>query len=224
LKVHLVIHYLNRVTAISEAGRAIKAGADGVFLISHNGKDAELPEVASEIKTLFPDLMVGLNLLSKAPLESAHAAVGMGLDMVWADDMGVSSEGLTETGRSISNFAKKHQEVLFFASVAFKYQEEEPQPGRAAENTLLAGFIPTTSGAATGAAPSLEKIRGMSSAANGKLAVASGMAPSNVALYAPFLSHILVATGVSLDEHHVNQGLLAALVKKAQASTAAAKQ
>jgi len=75
---------------------------------------------------------------------------------------------------------------------------------------LLAGFIPTTSGSATGKAPQLAKIISMSQ--HGVLAVASGMTPDNVSDYAPYLSHILVSTGISLDEYRIDPDKLKRLI------------
>ena len=38
------------------------------------------------------------------------------------------------------------------------------------------------------------------------------MTPENVASYAPYLSHILVATGVALDEHSIDVEKLTQLI------------
>ena len=88
-------------------------------------------------------------------------------------------------------------------------------------NALAAGFIPTTSGSGTGSAPDLEKIVAMSRATGGVLAIASGMTPWNVAQYAPYLSHILVATGIALDEHRIDADKLCLLIANARVAAAA---
>lgn len=212
MRIYPVIHYLDRETAFSEVQAARACGADGVFLISHHGADQELLEVAGDVKRAYPDFRIGANLLTWRPDRAVFLAHASGLDMVWADNMGVSSWGLTQVGSTLSKFGRKHPEIQLFASVAFKYQAPEPSPAQAALYAIGAGFIPTTSGAATGSAPEVAKVARMSAAAGGTLAVASGMTPDNVAEYAPYLSHILVATGVALDEHRIDPAKLGRLI------------
>ncbi|CRN66901.1 membrane complex biogenesis protein, BtpA family [Pseudomonas aeruginosa] len=203
-----VIHFLDRATAMEQAELAFDAGADGVFLISHGNEDAQLGGIAQLIKAKHAGKRVGINLLTHGPRVAAQVAVERGLDMIWGDDCGVSSAGFAPLANDLSAFIKAYSDVQVFASVAFKYQAVESLPADAARNALDAGFVPTTSGEATGSPPSVEKIALMSSAANGKLAVASGMTVDNVQSYARYLSHILVATGVSVDEHHFDYEVL----------------
>lgn len=211
-KVFPVIHFLNRDLALEQAAIAHAAGADGVFLISHHGDDDELAEVAVEVKALHSGMAVGLNLLSKSPLVAAEQVIRRGLDMVWADDMGVDSGGLNNLGMSLTTMALANQQVTFFASVAFKYRPHEVDPAGAARAAQKAGFIPTTSGAATGSAPTVDKIMTMSHGTGGCLAVASGMTPDNILSYARYLSHILVSTGVSVDDYRLDPEKLKALI------------
>lgn len=77
---------------------------------------------------------------------------------------------------------------------------------------MTLGFKPTTSGTATGSAPALEKIIAMVQATDGPLAVASGTTPENVRPYCHYLSDILVATGVSLNEHEPDESKLELLI------------
>lgn len=212
MRIYPVIHYLDRATAFNEIQVARRCGADGVFLISHRGADQELLDVAGDAKRANPDFPIGVNLLTWEPSRAAFMAHAAGLDMAWADDMGVSSQGVTLVGATLWKFGQMHPELQLFASVAFKYRAPEPRPAQAALYALGAGFIPTTSGAATGSAPEVTKIARMSAATGGTLAVASGMTPDNVAEYAPYLSHILVATGVALDEHRIDPAKLGRLI------------
>jgi predicted TIM-barrel enzyme len=216
-KVYPVIHYLDRDTAFEEAQKAIDAKADGIFLISHRGDDMELISVACAIKNQQPDLRVGVNFLSIDGLEATLMARKFNLPMVWGDDVGVDSKGLNDMGLSIQAQKMVAGSGLdVFASVAFKYRPHEPAPCIAAKNALQAGFIPTTSGSGTGSAPELSKIMAMSNATGGVLAVASGMTPENVVVYAPYLSHILVATGVSLDVHRMDVEKLKLLISNSK--------
>lgn len=211
-KIFPVIHHIDRLTTLSEVGIARSCGVDGVFLIAHGGEDEELLGVAWEAKQMNKLFPIGVNLLSKPADLAVILVCQWDLDMVWADSMGVDSSGLTAMGERIQVVAGLYPQVLFFASVAFKYQAAELQPVLAAQKARTAGFIPTTSGERTGSAPDLTKIIFMSENSKQTLAVASGMTPENVADFAPHLSHILVSTGVSKDEHHLDPARLSAFV------------
>ena len=209
-----MIHHIDPDTTLAEAKLAIDCDADGVMLISHTGKDEELLEVACAAQRatrLFP---VGVNLLSMSALDAAKRAQELGLSWVWADSMGVTSRGLDAMGQQMQDFARAHPEMTLFAGVAFKYQKPEPDPAEAAHQARLAGFVPTTSGVGTGHAPDIEKIRSMGQ--SGVLAIASGMTPENVGFYAPYLTHVLVATGVGRTEHHIDPAKLSRLAKVAR--------
>lgn len=216
--IYPVIHYLNRDLALEEVWVARSCGADGVFLISHQGDDYELIEVAAEAKLKYPDFRIGINLLSQDPIFACNQAREAGLDMVWADDMGVDSRGGNPVAEYLAHFASNNQSIQLFASVAFKYRPHEPNPPLAATMAQRLGFLPTTSGSATGSAPEVQKIADMSAATGGQLAIASGMTPKNVRDYAPYLSHILVATGVGLDEYRIDPDRLIALIENCRDS------
>ncbi len=201
-KVYPVVHYWSDHQAITQAALAKSLGADGVFFISHIGFNERLPSLGASFKKSFPDFEVGINLLGESPLEAAKLAASHGLDMVWGDNCGVSSYGASQDGCELAAWAKENNNINVFASVAFKYQTKENEPPLAAKNALDLGFMPTTSGAGTGKAPSVDKIASMSKAVEGRLAIASGMDCDNVREFKPFLSHILVATGVSLDDYY----------------------
>jgi len=216
--VYPVIHYLSRELALEEVWVARSCGTEGVFLISHHGNDYELIEVAAEAKLKYPDFRIGINLLSQDAIFACKQAKVAELDMVWADDMGVDSRGGNPMAEYLSLLASETPSIQLFASVAFKYRPHEPNPALAATMAQNLGFIPTTSGSATGSAPEVRKIAAMSAATGGQLAIASGMTPENVRDYAPYLSHILVATGVGLDEYRIDPDRLIALIANCQDS------
>lgn len=216
IMIYPVIHVLDEKLALEQADIAFDAGADGVFLISHYGKDNDLPAMGEKIKAKYPDKKVGLNFLALGPVNAYLAARQSGLDMAWGDNCGVDSSGANHLAYALRNLVAEGT-VEVFASVAFKYQPVDSKPDVAATNAFRCGFIPTTSGDATGSAPSVDKIAFMSEAVGGKLAVASGMTAENIQRFAPYLSHVLVATGVSEDEHRFDYELLhqfIALAKK----------
>lgn len=219
IKIYPVIHHLNDAQAMREAFLAMSAGCDGVFLISRLGKNDALLPLAKRIQQMEwgGRLEVGVNLLGVDPEFALRMAHFFGLDLVWMDNAGVHGTGLDPIGQRVAARlgALGTDAPLVFAGTAFKYQPNEPYPAGAAHVADCAGFIPTTSGPGTGEAPMLDKIKGMH--APGKaLAVASGMTVENVADFAPYLSHILVATGVSIDEHHFDFERLLEFVARAR--------
>jgi hypothetical protein len=202
-----VVHHLDYKTSIKQGALALSAGADGIFLISHNGRDDDLFGPSSELKERFPDRLIGLNLLDSRALVAMSQVRAAGLDMIWADSPGITSTQTTGAAREIAHLLAAEPAALkFFGSVAFKYQPLEPDPANAARLCWQLRMIPTTSGTATGEAPPIEKVASMRQALGieAPLAIASGMTPENVATYLPYVTHFLVATGVSLDEYHFN--------------------
>ena len=215
-----VVHHLNIALSHEQIDLAFEVGADGVFVISHDGDDTELMDVIIEQKKAHPERYIGVNFLSMHyPVRAYNVAATTGADAVWLDNAGVDSTSI-ELGQYVAEAKRARAgNQHIFASVAFKYQAPEPDPVKAAVNALSLGFIPTTSGPGTGQAPEVQKIIDMSAATNGILGIASGMTPENVELYAPHLSHILVATGVSQDMHHFDYEKLMVLVAKAKWSS-----
>ena len=214
--VYPVIHHLNAKLTLEQATICHQAGADGVFLISHENKDNELPELGIEIKETLK-MKVGLNLLATPAVQSFDIVQKSKLDMLWLDNAGVSSEGLSPLGMLLKDLVN-YKKLELFASVAFKYQKYESNPKEAAYLALKSGFIPVTSGSATGVSPAVEKIKEMSEAVGGNLGVASGMNLENIDNYKKYLKYILVATGVSVDEHHFDYELLKAFIIKVKST------
>lgn len=211
-----VVHHLDYQTSYSQGALALSAGADGVFLISHGGKGEDLFAPAADLKEQFPDKLIGLNLLGSRALIALSQVRTAGLDMVWDDAPGVTSSQVTGPARELAHLlATVSSSPLFFGSVAFKYQPHEPNPGQAAIQAWQLGMIPTTSGPGTGRAPTVSKVAAMREALGGEapLAIASGMTPENVSAFRPYITHFLVATGISLDDHHFDPKKLNAFIR-----------
>lgn len=201
--------------ALENAGMAFEAGADGVFLISMDGHDELLSYLGREVKMRHEDKLVGLNYLTLGAQQAIARSASAGMDMTWSDNAHTHSSQPKEDAEPIAKALSYFKGHRFFGGVAFKYQRREPFPDLAAIRAAELGFIPTTSGPGTGAAADLEKIIQMSKALDGgDLAIASGITPDNVLTFAPYLSHILVATGVSKNEHDFDFELLCQLMGK----------
>lgn len=210
--IFLVIHVRDTFLALKEATLAAKHNIDGLFFISHHGADNEVINIASTVKTKHPALKIGINLLSTGPIAAMEAAIQFNLDMAWGDNCGVNSDGCADLAYRLQALQKEDPMLVLYASVAFKYQPDDHNPAGAAMKAMEMGFLPTTSGSGTGSPPTVEKISDMSRATGGILGVASGMTPGNVHLYAPYLSDILVATGVARDEYRFDSQKLGAFV------------
>jgi uncharacterized protein len=226
-----VIHYLTDAIAMDNAAMAAELGAAGVLLISMESNDGPLIPVAKTIKAQHPAMKVGVNHLTLPAEVSLEHNLHAGLDATWTDRPGVSSSTISDAAKSISQRLSWHPDHLFFASVAFKYQAPEPAPGLAAAAACAIGMIPTSSGRATGVAADVSKLRIMhdelvhfARTAGGErswpkrsptdLGLASGVTPENVADVVGLVSHVLVATGISSDEHHFDYEKLARLMGK----------
>jgi len=194
---------------------ALRCDCEGVFLISMEGDNRRVMPLARHVKAKFRGLKVGVNLLGVDPVLALGQSLAEGLDATWTDSPGVTSQGASATARDTAALLRDHPEHAFFGSVAFKYQPEELDPCAAALAASALGMVATTSGSATGSAPSVEKLRSLRAALGTRpLAVASGITPENVAELGPYLSHILVATGVSKSFYEFDEARLQRLVQE----------
>lgn len=196
MNIYPVVNYLDRPVAFAQATIVGLAGAHGLFLKSDKDNDVELVAVAADIKRQNPFLDIGVSLMSKPAAVAVAMAADSGLDMVWAD-MGVTHQGLTSIGMELAKLASSHHQLKLFSSMAIGHHAQGVESAQAANNAIMAGFVPTASGTEDGAAPSLETVIHVSNVVAGKLAVASGLTPDNISSYAPYVDHAL-ATGVGI--------------------------
>ena len=222
LQVWPVIHIRSTEQALRNAARAEQAGCPGVFLIHMEGDDDLIDPIAEQIRVHHAALSIGVNYLSLGALDSLERSLARGWDATWSDRPGVRSDGLTDEAKAIGVLLGHHKNHAYFGSVAFKYQPVDPHPAEAARMALALGMIPTTSGTATGSAPQQEKLAGIRTAiGEGKLAVASGITPENLHELGPFLSHVLVSTGIGRDFYEIDPDKLAQLMAEARKLTSA---
>lgn len=211
-----VIHLAAPELAYRNAEIAFANGAAGVFVISMDGMDDNIDPVAVELKRRHPGRRVGVNYLTLPAHIALPRSLSLGMDATWADRPGVRSEAVSDkVASAISSVLAANPGHLFFGSVAFKYQPIDRDPPKAAQLAIRHGMIPTTSGERTGIAPPEAKLQGIREAiGDGPLALASGVTPGNAAELGRFLSHILVATGISKSEHELDEGLLRSLMTR----------
>ncbi len=208
-----VIHVKDESLALANARIAADSGAYGVFLIQMEGQDHLLDPIARAIRQAAPWLALGVNYLSMDADFAASRALYQGYHACWSDRPGVRSDGTNQTADHTRRLLEG-EALEFFASVAFKYQPHDPDPGRAATKAAALGMLPTTSGPATGIAPDLDKLAIMREAlgSEARLAVASGVTPENAASLKPFVTDFLVATGIGQDFYRFDPAKLAQLM------------
>lgn len=217
-KLHVVVHVLlgkyfydhtEHMTNIARVN-----GADSVLLIPDYTKDeSEQPSrkpkpedmlpLYAEMKKHFPDFVIGVNLLHKEYSDQELS------DMFtkYKFDSYQSDGSIADKSIIASN-----PNCTFFSGIAFKYGPDE----KASEKRLVElcknfegkpeNLIATTSGAATGVAADIEKIRTLSqNFPERRLAIASGVDVNNVSSYLQAgVTDFIVAT--SLLDHVDSEG------------------
>lgn len=203
-KLIAVIHHEDHSISMRNAEIARDAGYEGVALINMRGLDATIDKPAYDIKNAMPSMLVIANRLTTPARMVVARDMELGLDGSWVDNPGVYSHQrfhphTYEFGAATDLARRTNPDFRFFASVAFKTQDEDPNPPEAACIAANLKWIPTTSGTATGIAPPIEKLRDMKNALepNEELAVASGVTPENGSRIALYVDWIFVATGIS---------------------------
>lgn len=209
-----VIHIAGLAAARRNAEIAKTCGCTGVFVIDMDGSNETIDEIALDLKRGFPALKVGINYLG-VPVHLAVArSLALGMDATWSDEPGVRSDGvMVRTREAVMPALQDNPGHLFFASVAFKYARVDVDPAAAARAACALGMIPTTSGLATGVAPDARKLQSMRAAiGDAPLAVASGINVDNAFELGRFLTHVLVATGISSSFYEFDEALLGQLM------------
>lgn len=210
-----VIHYADDNQAMRNAELAIEAGCDGVMLIEMSGRNTGLMFAGAAIKRRWPSAHVGINHLSTEPEKAIHNSIGAGVDSTWTDEQLTHSSSAADwEARRVVRLLRSTRPHPLFCAVAFKYQAHEPEPAMAARLAVNLGFIPTTSGHSTGVAADPARVEAMRALLEpgDPLAIASGITPDNAGLFLPFVSHVLVSTGVSASFHEFDPARLRDLV------------
>lgn len=195
-----VIHYLDNSQAMRNAEMVFDAGCDNVMLINMNGPGLALIPVCEDIKTKYPEKRLGVNFLDTVKPDELPFNIIPYLNMTWTDcQLTYSLQSDYGLAKDIMNLLEERENHQLFCAAAFKYQQHEPNPIQAAGKALDFGFIPTTSGSTTGVPADPSFVRTLREGINSEspLAIASGVTPDNAHLFLPYVSHILVSTGIS---------------------------
>ncbi|MGI9414461.1 MAG: BtpA/SgcQ family protein [Hyphomicrobiales bacterium] len=222
-----VIHVSDAQQAVRNVELALGEGAQGVFLINHDFPHDELVPIIEHVRRRFPGLWLGVNFLAVTgrdafPILGNLEARGIMVDAYWADDARIDERTADQTeAREIADIRlSSGWSGLYFGGTAFKKQRDVAPEDYERAAAIAAGFMDavTTSGVATGEATDLSKVetfrRGCGDHA---LAIASGVTPDNVHLYAGPVDGILVATGINFegDFYNVDPERLRVLIARA---------
>lgn len=219
----IVINAANNEQALSNAKIALGEGADGIFLINHEGTSARsLMAMYRHVRDHYPTEWIGLNFLGETNY-NAMGYIDETVSGLWVDDAGFK-ETLhpTDELRFLAEQRKKNPLWcgLYFGGVAFKYQKTVGDVGRAAQLTAPFVDVVTTSGDATGKPPSLEKIITIRKAiGTSPLANASGISVKNIGSFLGLINHFLVRSSVSSSPYKLDPVRVRNLVRKIAAGS-----
>ena len=223
-----VIHPVSRDTALASIASVHEAGVKGVWLIDQGMQEGELLQLAREVHDRHPTLWIGLNLLSRSPLEALTLVLNMSfIGGLWTDDAGIDEHQprlwQTRAGAFTSSRNVTGWWGLYFGGVAFKYQRPvAPEDlGRAAEAAVSHVDVLCTSGPGTGHAADVAKVRALRGGFGDRpIALASGVTAENVRSYMPYVQAFLVGTGLESRLGVIDPGKLAAMIRAMQRESA----
>ncbi len=183
-----VIHMVNENQVFTNVRICIGCGIEKVFLINHAVSKFDLLNCAFKVKREFPNLWVGVNMLGESTENALSTEAINGLDGLWCDAT-ISPERAKEV-----RFFKG----MFFGGLAFKYQPQPKDLKLACEEASLATDVATTSGAGTGKAADVEKIKTIREfLGSHPMAIASGVSAQNIDNYKGIANYLLVASSIT---------------------------
>ena len=215
-----VIHVETADQSIRNAEIAQRAGADGVFLISHSLGYKGLFEIYRQVRSQFQNhLWIGVNCLDLLP-EEVFDKLPSDVDGVWVDNACIDelSDSQPKAERICAMRESSGWRGFYFGGVAFKYQRHVSDLYASARIASQYMDVVTTSGSGTGEAANREKIAAMKKALDWRpLAIASGITPENVSNYLDIAEFFLVATGISRSFTEFDPSAVKALIERVRA-------
>ena len=201
------IHAKDARQVLSNALRAKKAGARGMFMINHHFGPDELLPIMRTVRSELPDLWIGVNFLGWRAETCLQAlsrlqSEGCTINGLWMDDAGIHAPD--DVSAAASEFQRSRTSAqwkgLYFGGTAFKYQTEIAPNNYAGVAQTAAAYtdVVTTSGPATGEAADPRKIKTFRSALpDTPLAIASGISAANIVQFGS-TDAFLVASSINV--------------------------
>lgn len=202
-----VVHCHDIPHALRNVGVALGEGADGVLLINHGFSGQTLLRIHEAARAAHPQAWIGINLLDSPPEDFfAHVDPGLKISGYWADNAGYDPRmpDPVAAPRRIHEARRRDPaigEILYFGGVSFKYLHDTNDiPAAVAAAAACMPFVDilTTSGAATGQKPPVEKAAALRKAiGTHPLAIASGISAKNIGPFLGIVDAFLVATSLA---------------------------
>lgn len=200
-----VIHMLNDAQVNKNIDIVRESGVQKVFIINHVVDVKTLLKCSEQVKSNYPDLWVGVNMLGVDTKDAISQDFDF-IDGLWCD----------QTIRPLD--ANLHRKFLgmFFGGLAFKYQPQPKNLEQASKDAILATDVATTSGIGTGKEADLSKVIAIREyLGDHPMAIASGVSKFNIAKYKGIVNYLLVASSITdkneiliKDELHILQNML----------------
>lgn len=215
-----VIHVTSPRQALENVSIAADVGADGVWLISHQGDDDALVPLADTVVAHHPGLMVGVNFLGSTSGQAVKTIAASGSPAItgyWSDNAGIIDDEVEMAEADAAERRTSGWRGTYFGGVAFKYQRTPTDLEQTCRTATRFVDVVCTSGPGTGAAADVDKIAQIRDAiGDHPLAIASGITPDNVADYLDLVDVFMVATGISRSFDQLDTALTSELVRHVQ--------
>lgn len=212
----VALHVSGIEQAIEQSAKILTPdGAHGVILVNNGfrvmsrGQSPTMPEIASKIKSLYPDHLIGINMLDLST-EQAIEYVPSGLDILWTDLGGVEETGGYAFLAPWFSRTLKTLKPRYYGSELFKVGLEAENPEAVAKCAAEHFSAMVTSGKATGSAPDVKKLRQIREwiGRNAKLINASGTSIDNVDSFLPYVDGFIVGTSLCEGDGHGENAFL----------------
>ncbi len=204
-----VIHLVDTIQLIQNIERCISVGVKNVFIINHTTDIPELIKSANMIKEDYPDLWVGINVLS---VKSA------GISPVMKIQYAESFDGLwIDESLGLEDVRSKKFNGEIFSGLNFKYQKQYYGEELTEMIDLIkkTSTVACTSGVGTGKEASIDKIANLKELLGDfPLAIASGISSDNVENYLPYVDDFLVASSITDAKEYIIKDKLQELFDK----------
>lgn len=203
-----VIHMINFNQVHTNVKICMKCGIEKVFLINHHVSPADLIDTALEIKKLYPNLWVGINMLGVTSQNALSTDwEGDIIDGLWCDE--------TVSSKDAENWRDSSFKGMFFGGLAFKYQPQPKDLKEACKESALATDVSTTSGPGTAKAAAIEKIKSIREyLGDHPMAIASGVSVDNIEDYNGIADYLLVASSITSKSEMIIEDKLIELIRK----------
>lgn len=214
-KIIPVIHTIDLQQVKYNVNLCHNNGINDIFLINHTIRSWSKASAAFEtyfnwIRETYPSMKIGVNYLQLPTLDAMIEAKRIGFDYLWADKSYIHKETMNEALLIKEN----KPNIQYFGCVAFKYQRPEEDLEWSCKTATSFMDVLTTSGEATGNAPSIEKIKTIKQyIGDMPMAIASGVTSENKSSYEEWVDYFMVASSITDEVELIIESKLKDLVR-----------